>query len=403
MATVKVILKANKVDEKGEMPLYLRITKNRKAKFISIGIKVHPDLWDEPNQRVKKKYPNATKVNAFIAKKVSEAECTAVGLETSKKYVSSKKIKEEIMGKASVSLIKYIEDFQATTLQKGKMGTHDKVNAVLLKLKTYLNNADIYFDEFDLDFVKKYEKYMRDVLGNKPNTIHSNLKIFRKFFNDAIREDLIEAHLNPFTKYKLSWEKTNRAYLNDEELLAIEKLELKENTIMFHHKNMYVFAAYAGGIRISDLLQLRWCNYDGTHVRIFTQKTKESISVKLPSKAIEILEYYKSLNPDTKTTDFIFPFLSNTIDYSNPSVLFKAISSNTAYANKNLKTIATKAELTKSISFHSSRHSFATRALQKGMRIEYVSKLLGHSTIKTTQIYTKIVNSDLDNAMSIFN
>ena len=98
-----------------------------------------------------------------------------------------------------------------------------------------------------------------------------------------------------------------------------------------------------------------------------------------------------------------FPFLSNTTDYSNPNVLFKALSSNTAFVNKNLKTIASKAEIKKAISFHSSRHSFATRALQKGMRIEYVSKLLGHSTIKTTQIYTKIVNSDLDKAMEIFN
>ncbi len=90
------------------------------------------------------------------------------------------------------------------------------------------------------------------------------------------------------------------------------------------------------------------------------------------------------------------------IDYSDPVLLFKAISSNTAYTNKNLKMIADKAEINKNISFHSSRHTWATRALRKGMRIEYVSKLMGHSTIKTTQVYTKIVNSELDNAMNVF-
>ena len=403
MASVKLILKANKKDDSGEMPVYIRITKNRKAKFISIGIKVHPDLWDEKIHRVKKKYPNATKVNAFIAKKIAESEGTAVTLETSKKYVSSKKIKEAIMGKASLSLIKYIEEYQNSDLRKCKVGTYNRVNAIVNKLKTYLRQSDISFDEFDLNFIKKYEKYLREVLNNKPNTIHSNFKVFRKFFNDAIREDLIEPIANPFNKYKLSWENTSRAYLTDTEIEAIENLALKENTVMFHHRNMYVFATYAGGIRISDLLQLRWNNYDDSHVRLFTQKTKESISIKLPSKALEIMEFYKGLNLTGQITDFVFPFLSNTTDYSNPNVLFKALSSNTAFVNKNLKTIAFKAEIKKAISFHSSRHSFATRALQKGMRIEYVSKLLGHSTIKTTQIYTKIVNSDLDKAMEIFN
>lgn len=74
-----------------------------------------------------------------------------------------------------------------------------------------------------------------------------------------------------------------------------------------------------------------------------------------------------------------------------------------AYVNKDLSKIAKMAEIEKHIHFHTSRHTFATRALRKGMRIEYVSKLLGHANIKTTQIYAKIVNEELDKAMEIFN
>ena len=403
MASVSLILKTNKVDEKGEMPLYLRIIKNRKAKFISIGVKVHPDLWDETNHRVKKKYSNAGKVNAFIARKIAEAESTAVDMETNKKHISSKKIKEAILGKTPVSLIKYMEEYQDDLMRKGKMGTHDKVNATLLKLKKFLNKTDISFDEFDLSFLKKYDRYLREVLGNKINTVHSNLKIFRKIFNDAIREEIIESELNPFTKFKLTVEKTTKEYLTEDELFAMEDLSLKAGSVMEHHRNIYIFAAYAGGIRISDILLLRWQNFDGSHIHIFMQKTKESISVKLPEKALSILEIYSSYTPLKQPKDFIFPFLSSNFDYTNPKVLFNAISSNTAYANKNLKLIATKASIQKSISFHSSRHTWATRALRKGMRIEYVSKLMGHSSLKTTQIYTKIVNSELDIAMEVFN
>ena len=74
-----------------------------------------------------------------------------------------------------------------------------------------------------------------------------------------------------------------------------------------------------------------------------------------------------------------------------------------AYINANLRTIAKEAGISHKLNFHTSRHTFATRALQKGIRIEYVSKLMVHSSIKTTQIYTKIINDELDKAMDVFN
>ena len=108
MASVTLMLKENKVDEKGEMPLYIRIIKGRKTKFISLGIKVHTNLWNQEKLRVKGQYPNSSGVNALIGKKISEAEAAAIDMETKEKYVSSKKIKEAIMGKPAVSLIRVV-------------------------------------------------------------------------------------------------------------------------------------------------------------------------------------------------------------------------------------------------------------------------------------------------------
>ena len=404
MASVSLLLKKNKDNEKGEMPIYLRIIKGRKAKFISLGYKVLPNLWDAKKQRVKKAYPNSGRVNAFLGKKVAEAENVAVTMETSKKFVSSKKIKQNIVGGDSISFIKYMEQYINDLNEKDKTGTHNKAKSVLEKLKDYIDPVkELLFDEFDLQFLKKYEQYLRNELKNKPNTIHANLKIFRKIFNDAVREEVIEPNDNPFLRFKLTTETTTKEYLTEEEIKKIDELELTEGTVMFHHRNIYIFACYAGGIRISDILQLRWQNFDGVHINLTTQKTKETIPIKLPNRALEIVKQYASYQPEKKNTDFIFPFLKNDIDYSkNPSLLFNAISSNTAYANKDLKLIATKAKVKKHLSFHSSRHTFATMALRKGMRIEYVSKLMGHTAIKTTQVYTKIVNSELDKAMDIF-
>ena len=109
------------------------------------------------------------------------------------------------------------------------------------------------------------------------------------------------------------------------------------------------------------------------------------------------------LKSDSKPTDFIFPIFKNHINYDDPVTLHNSISASNAFANKKLRLLIMMAGIDKKISFHCSRHSFAVRALRKGMRIEYVSKLMGHSDIKTTQIYAKIVNSELETAMDIMN
>ncbi|MBK6276015.1 MAG: tyrosine-type recombinase/integrase [Saprospirales bacterium] len=129
-------------------------------------------------------------------------------------------------------------------------------------------------------------------------------------------------------------------------------------------------------------------------------KTTSQISIKVPTKGLEILAKYKS--DDVQNNDFIFPMLDNNLNIENNEMLDNAISSATAYINKNLGLIKDKLKMSKHISFHISRHSWATRALRKGMRIEYVSKILTHSDLKTTQIYAKIVNSELDKAMDVF-
>ncbi|OFY93010.1 MAG: hypothetical protein A2309_14775 [Bacteroidetes bacterium RIFOXYB2_FULL_35_7] len=108
-----------------------------------------------------------------------------------------------------------------------------------------------------------------------------------------------------------------------------------QNSAKRHHRNMYVFSAYAGGLRIFDVLQLKWENFDGERVLVTTQKTGSVVSVKLPAKALEIVNSYKT--GVTKPSDFVFPLLKNDVDYSDPAVLYDAISSMNAYTNKNLK------------------------------------------------------------------
>ncbi len=401
MATVKVLMKMNKLNEHGLAPLYLRLIKNRKAKFISLGIYLKPSEWNIDEGKVRKSRTNSGRLNALIAQRVADAEGIAVDLETKSKSVSSSKIKEKIIGTEPVAFFPYADKYVQSLETAGKIGTYRRAKTVIQKLKDYRSDKVLFFDDITVKFLKDYEEYLKEKMHNKTNTVHSNMRIIRKLINDGVKEDIITRNDNPFYKFTLKTEKTTREYLTEEELQKIENLDLPAGSQMYHHRNIYVFAAYTGGLRISDILTLKWSNFDGEKVNIKIQKTQTPLSIKLPNKAIDIIKLYKS---DDQTSDsFIFPFLDNNIDFSNPTALHQAITSATAYTNKDLKTIATKTEIKKNLSFHTARHTFATLALRKGIRIEYVSKLMGHANIKETQVYAKIVNEELDKAMEVFN
>ena len=268
------------------------------------------------------------------------------------------------------------------------------------KLKKYCKKKEITFNDITYNFLLNYESYLRTVLKNKTNTVNKDMKFHRKLFNEAIRQDTIPYEINPFRKYQLKLEKTNRDYLTEAELSKFESFPTSPGGILELHKNMFIFASYAGGLRISDILKMKWNDFDGTHLHVVIKKTGVQVSIKVPNKGLEILNYYKS---EKQINTFIFPVLNNTLNLENPVEADKAITSATAHINKNLKIIAKKVEIEKNLSFHVSRHTWAVRALQKGISIDKVSKIMAHSAIRETQIYAKIVNEDLDIAMDIFN
>jgi integrase/recombinase XerD len=401
MATVKVMIKENKKNSRDEYPIYIRIIKDRRIKFISTGKYIKKEHWHEKTSRVKKSHPNSARLNSFIAAKLAEAEAVALELETKSRSVSSNRIKEKIMGVSSTDFFKYADMYLEAYKSKSAVGTYRTLKAIVEKLRQYRAGKPLFLDEITLTFLKDYENHLRTTLGNTSNTIHGNFKKINQILNEAIKEDMLDMQSNPFLKYKIRQEPSNRSYLTDQELKQLEEISLPEGSLMFHHRNMYIFSAYAGGVRISDLLKLKWSNFDGVRIIFTIQKTHQPLIIKLPAKSLEILAYYKQFMQNE--SDFIFPGLKSNIDYSDPTHLHSGISSATTLCNKSLRKIAKKLNINKTISFHTSRHTFATRALRKGMRIEYVGKIMGHSDIKETQIYTKIINAELEKAMDVFN
>ncbi|MBT7041052.1 MAG: hypothetical protein HN921_14550, partial [Bacteroidetes bacterium] len=290
MSTVAVIFNEGKINKKGEVPIWLRIIKDRKSKYIALGVRVHKDNWDPDKCKVRKNHPNSQRLNNYIAKRVADAEGVALDLETNSRYSSPRKLKDAILGRTSESFIKYAEKNIQVLKNNEKIGTLAKYDSVLTKLKVYLKGQDLTFDEITVSFLKDYESYLKNKLSNSINTVHSNLKVLRKLVNDAVREEIFPLEKNPFLRFKLHTEKTKKNFLTDEELKVLEDLPLNTSLKSHHHRNMYVFAAYTGGLRISDVLQLKWENYDGERIILHTQKTDDTLSIIVPNKARVILD-----------------------------------------------------------------------------------------------------------------
>jgi len=400
MATVSILLKKEKLKADGTAPIYFRVINNRKTTFVSSQIYIKPSEWDEDKIRVKVKNKNSERLNAFLTQKKGELEASLLSLKT-EPNTSKNKIKEILTGKPQTDFFEFAQTILDRYLSSNRVSTHDKCKSILTKLQIYSKNKTLAFEDIDTFFISKYETYLRQTCNNKTNTIHANLKFIRQVFLEAIQFDIIPISTNPFLKYKLKLEKTERTYLTEEELSKIESLSLIQGTKMDIHRDMFVFTTYAGGLRVSDLVSLRWSNFDGSHIYSTARKTTSQVAIKLPQKAIAILDKYKANS--IVSNNFIFPVISNENEPKDAFEWDLAISRATAYYNKNLKIIANKTGLNKNLSSHIGRHTFATRALTKGISIDKVSKLLGHSAIRQTQIYAKIIGKELDNAMDAFN
>jgi integrase/recombinase XerD len=401
MATVAIVYRKDKIDKNGLAPIYIRITKDRRVRNISSSIKVQPNHWDDSKKEILRGHKNSARFNALLATKYAEVQNSVIDLEQTNKSITTKQLKEKVYGKKAVSYFEVAEQLLETYKEKNNYGTYDKCKSMVTKTKEFLDGKDVFFQDIDPLFIANYEKWLRVEKKNKVNTIAGNLRFIRRVFNRAVRYDLIEHNLNPFLKIKIVTEKTSRVYLTEDELARIVALELKEGTRLDLHRDMFVFACYAGGPRISDLLTMKWNQYDGVHIQFTSMKTITQVEIKLPDKALAIIKKHRPDEVDGN--HFLFPMLDNNLDMNHARYLDTSISRANSYINKNLVEIGKKAKIDKYISFHVSRHTWATRALRKGISIEKVAKILGLTNLRQVLVYAKIIGEDLDKVMDKFN
>ena len=382
-----------------QVPVYARVTVNGKRVNISLKRKVILSEWDSAKSKLKGSNQEAKLFNRFLEQVRSQIYLAYEQLLSENKLITAQAIKARYLGedeqhRSLLELFEYHNTTMSKNLHKDTM-RHYKTTQNYLKsfLSKKIKTDNIYLSNLDYSFIVDFEYYLK---AHEPtdhqrkisnNTAMKHLQRLRKMVTMAYHLEWIDR--DPFVRFKSSFEKREREFLSESELLKLENFHSPVNRLNIV-KDLFVFSCYTG-ISYIDLNNLTRDNIvkgiDGNDWLITKrQKTKTNVKIPLLDKALELVFKYEN-HPRVVANNGILPRLSN------------------QRINAYLKEIADLCKIKKNLTFHIARHTFATTVtLSNGVPIETVSKLLGHTKIATTQIYAKVIErkvSDDINALKI--
>lgn len=375
-----------KKKKSGLHEIRVRMTQSRKHKRFNIGYAIEEKHWNKDKRRVRASHPLSTIINAAITTKVNELEKQYLETIPLHKNISieelQRKAKNEIGGEDFIAFFRE----RIATYKNGS--TKATVERVCNKLEQFMKGKTLFFAEIDHSFLEKFENHLRKNLNNQDNTVHHNIRTLKAIYNQALVQKRYEPNgISPFFGYKLTKGKTSRNKLQLDEIELIENYELPEGTNIYHAKNFFLLSFYLMGVRASSMIKMKWSNIVGNRCIYTAAKGEKAMDIIIHKKAISILEYYRKAN--LNKSEYIFPFLKKgeIIDLQNPEHA-KKIEALTSLINNNLEKIRERLGITKRITTHVARHSFAYNARKiSGNDIYAVQKALGHSSISVTENY----------------
>lgn len=384
-------VKRNAVKANGKMPIMGRITVNGEAVQFGAKAEVNPKIWDTKSGKAVGKTQEVIELNGIlesikatmtkIYRELQERE-TTVTPERIKNIFFGVEIKQQML----LELFKrHNEDVEKLVGISKSKATYQKYEVTRKHLTHFIkekyNRSDVGLKEIDYLFITDFEVYLQTTCGCSSNTTAKFMQFFKRIVIIAKNNDWIKA--DPFANYKIRIKKVDRGYLTQEEVESI--IEKRFSTKRLEHvRDIFVFSCFCG-LAYIDVKKLRKENirtsFDG-NLWIIGKREKTDVTFSIPLLDIpkRILEKYEGTLPDNR----ILPVPSN------------------QKMNAYLKEIGTLCGIDKEISFHLARHTFATLTLSKGVSIESVSKMLGHTNIRTTQIYARITDSKISHDMNAF-
>ncbi len=389
--TILFLLKTSKERKNGDYPIYVRVTHKKRRIELSTGLFTKQEYWDAANQQVNGKSTDIKNTNNRIRKIYGNILDAYYKLEASNENFEIKHLKSELTGISDSHTLFEIFDYYIDTIsaQLGNgfsAGTlkHYKTSKNRLQefVKKKFRKLDVDILDIDYAFIADFDKYLKEHYKNNLNTVWGYHKHLKKILNIAVSFDYIVK--NPYIKFKVKKQEAKREYLTLTELKIIKEKDIEIGRLRIV-RDIFLFACYTG-LSYVDIAKL-----SANHIQkgvdgddwIIIDRTKTSTRCRIPllDVPMKIIEQYKNY-PVCENKGLLLPVLTN------------------QRMNSYLKELADICHIKKNLTMHVARHSFATSVtLNNGIPIETVSKMLGHTSIKTTQVYAKIVDEKISKDM----
>lgn len=363
----------HQLNGRGAALIQIELLLQQRKMYISSNIYIPPEQWDKRSQSIIN-HPNAEAMNAMIYEYIIKLESIELGLWKRGISPTLTLIREALRAECSPDIS--FEAFCRNIIRASNRTSSTKSN-LLTTVKALNEYRPRYsWDDLTYTFVKEFDVWLKQ-RGAATNTAAKHLRNLRTLINEAISAGYIQMDKNPFRNFKIVHEKTQHRFLSPQELRRMETVKTKGR--LAHVRDAFLFCCYTG-LRFSDFIRLtddNITNSNGTTwLELRTQKTnynlKIPISLLFEGKAISLIQRYSSVKS------------------------FAHIGCNSD-TNKQLAILQEKAKIKTRTTFHTARHTCATILCHQGVPITTVQKLLGHTKISTTQLYSEVMAETIVN------
>ena len=409
---VIVALDTRRKKRDGTYPIILRLSSDERTLPIPTKYSVAQNDWDDKKREVKNSYKGLTSVarlNNLLAAQRKEARDIILKLQESGKLDSMTlaDVKVRIIKQsASASFITYAEEQIDALNEARRFGTARWYASTLSVLKDFVNGKtyentgksknnvkdlytgkDIKFEDITHKFLTKFETvHYKD--GNTVNGLSFYMRAIRAIYNKAVKDGLIDKEAYPFDDYKIKTEPTVKRALDWSLLKNIISLELDATHECFYARNYFVASYMMYGMNFTDMAYLEKSDVNEGRIHYRRRKTGKLYDIKITPALDKILSYYTALS---QNSPYVFPILKQ----DTPEAQDKELQWARKRYNKKLKKLAELCGISQNLTSYVSRHSFATQAMLQEVPLNAISSMLGHSSLKTTEVYLKSLPSNI--------
>lgn len=359
------------LNKQGTALVQVEASLNQRKIYFKTNLYIKPEHWDKRTSQVIG-HPQANDLNSMLFEFVLHLQGIELALWKRGVPATLSLLKDAMKKNRPINITFPIFAKEYVQHSDRRESTKENLFTTITVLQEFRPGLD--FKDITYTFLKDFEVYLREK-GNGINTVAKHLRQLRTLVNEAINQGYIHADAYPFRKFKIKQEKGSHEFLTPDELKKLENLEVHDLKLR-HVLDAFLFCCYVG-LRFSDFCQLTPSNFIRVNGKrwLHFKSIKTGIELRLPlhllfeGKALAILD-------------------------RNCITEFASLGSNSE-VNKALSVITSMARIKKHVTYHTARHTCATLLIHQGVPITTVQRLLGHTSVKTTEIYSEILSSTI--------